>query len=398
MAISKSTTLNPNLDVTSLRSLYEKDAAAGYFNPSTGEWISQSAGSIIDPNNSGMEFDNFGLSQMTSNELSAYGVSSTNEFAQKYGLNPDSQYMYGSGGESGHGKLGDQYSIYDSGGVDTGARGTYLADWSPEELAAKYTLALVGAGAAGGMFAGQGIPGLVGGTGAAGAELTGSALESALAEASTTAMNAYGGGAAAASSQVAGILEMGGTLTTADVSAIGSAAGLTGTDLAKFVASNAGTLKSVISQDSKSSLGLDDLLKLAGGVVDKNAQEGASEQLLNYLKERQAINDNIYKPGSPEYDALWNEMSRKDAAAGRNSQYGPRSVDLAARIAGLKMDANTKMTTGIGNLYKAGLDQDASANGGLSAVLNDLVESGDFDWLKDFDLGDITDWIGDLFD
>ena len=196
MAVSRSTTLNPNLDVARLRSLLEQDAAAGYLNPSTGEWISQSSGSVIDPNNPGMEFDSFGLSGMTPNELSAYGVGSVEEFAQKYGLNPDSQYMYGTGGESGHGKLGDQYSIYDGQGTDTGSRGTYLADWSPEALAAKYTAALLGAGAAGGMFAGQGIPGLVGGSaGGPGSAGWGMGLDSVTG--GSGALEAMGGGSAA---------------------------------------------------------------------------------------------------------------------------------------------------------------------------------------------------------
>lgn len=189
----------------------------------------------------------------------------------------------------------------------------------------------------------------------------------------------------------------GGALDTSYAS--GSAGGTGGSISPSTVLNGATTATKALTGGEKGNgFGLDDILKLAGGITDKNAQEGASEQLLNYLKERQAINDNMYKPGSPEYNALWDEMSRKDAAAGRNSQYGPRSVDLAARVAGLKMDANTKMTTGIGNLYKAGLDQDAGSNAGLLSMLGDLSQGGDFDWLNDFDLEDIPDWIGDLFD
>ena len=145
--------------------------------------------------------------------------------------------------------------------------------------------------------------------------------------------------------------------------------------------------------DDEGGLGIDDLLRVIAGYDDRENQRGASEDMLNYLKERQAINDNMYKPGSTEYNALWDEMSRKDAAAGRNSQYGPRSVDLGARIAQLKMDANTKMTTGIGSLYKDAINQGASSNAGLWSSLAELIgDGGDTDW------GGLIDTVTDWFD
>jgi hypothetical protein len=48
---------------------------------------------------------------------------------------------------------------------------------------------------------------------------------------------------------------------------------------------------------------------------------------------------NTYAPGSPEYNLLAQQMARKDAAAGRNSQYGTRANDLAGTIAKLRMGA-----------------------------------------------------------
>jgi hypothetical protein len=123
------------------------------------------------------------------------------------------------------------------------------------------------------------------------------------------------------------------------------------------------------------------LLGIGGGLWDMNNQNQASGDMLNYLRGRQQMNDNMYAPGSNEYNALWDEMSRKDAAAGRNSQYGPRSVDLAARVAQLKMDANTKMTTGISHYMAQALNQRASSpaglisalqNGGLGSILRGL--------------------------
>lgn len=123
-------------------------------------------------------------------------------------------------------------------------------------------------------------------------------------------------------------------------------------------------------------INLSGIAGLLSGVYGYNQQNNASNEMLNYLKQRQSINDNMYAPGSAEYNALWDEMSRKDAAAGRNSQYGPRSVDLAARVAQLKMDANTKMTTGIGNLMAASLNNKANAGANITSMIPGLLGAG----------------------
>jgi hypothetical protein len=88
-----------------------------------------------------------------------------------------------------------------------------------------------------------------------------------------------------------------------------------------------------------------------------------------WLQTQQGKIDNLYNPGTPEYNALWDEMSRKDAAAGRNSQYGPRSVDLAAKVAGIKADNTTRFTTGTSRAYADALNQNASKYAGLSSAL-----------------------------
>lgn len=123
-------------------------------------------------------------------------------------------------------------------------------------------------------------------------------------------------------------------------------------------------------------MGLGDLAAFLAGLYGDHQQEKAASDMLNYLKQRQSMNDHMYDPGSPEFNFLWNQMSRLDAAAGRNSQYGPRSVDLAGKIAQMKMDANTKMTTGIGNLYANALNQ--KSNGYLNTLpgLMNLLGSG----------------------
>jgi hypothetical protein len=125
---------------------------------------------------------------------------------------------------------------------------------------------------------------------------------------------------------------------------------------------------------------LGDLAKIAGAVAGiaaandaTKSQKEAANNMLEWLKQRMAMTDNLYAPGSPEYNALWDEMSRKDAAAGRNSQYGPRSVDLAARIAQIKSDANVRMTTGVGQWMNGAFNQNASADSGMWAALGNIL-------------------------
>jgi len=168
----------------------------------------------------------------------------------------------------------------------------------------------------------------------------------------------------------------GGATTAATGGLTGSTAGgIAGTGLtAGQLASGAGTIAKVLGLGGGDSSGggglnLNSLASLFGGGLDWYNQNKASNDMLDYLKQRQAMTDNMYSAGSPEAKALWDEMSRKDAAAGRNSQYGPRSVDLAARIAKIKGDANTQMTTGLANVYANALNQKAAAPAGLMSAL-----------------------------
>jgi hypothetical protein len=150
---------------------------------------------------------------------------------------------------------------------------------------------------------------------------------------------------------------------------------------------------------SGSGLNLGSLLQLLTGVYGMNQQNNSANNMLDYLKERQGINDNMYKPGSSEYNALWDEMSRKDAAAGRNSQYGPRSVDLAARIAQLKMDANTKLTSGIANNMATAYNARANSGTNLSALVGNLLNSGSSgnNSGSGISLSDLTKWASSVF-
>lgn len=106
-------------------------------------------------------------------------------------------------------------------------------------------------------------------------------------------------------------------------------------------------------------------LQLGSGLYDlysKNKIGGAQMDQYN------AVNSAISgygAPGSPEYEMMKQELERKDAAAGRNSQYGPRAVDLAARMAGARM---TAMSGNAGNqnaLLQAGM---TNQTGGLNSL------------------------------
>jgi hypothetical protein len=114
------------------------------------------------------------------------------------------------------------------------------------------------------------------------------------------------------------------------------------------------------------------------GLNDAYQQNNAGDKMLQWMNGQQAKVDNLYNPGTAEYNALWDEMSRKDAAAGRNSQYGPRSVDLAGRIAQIKADNTTRMTTGLARGYSDALTQ--KANGlsipGIASILGGQSQGG----------------------
>jgi hypothetical protein len=164
--------------------------------------------------------------------------------------------------------------------------------------------------------------------------------------------------------------------TTIPLSTSAAGNGLTLGQVGNGVKTGAGLLNA-INGTGGSGGGLGgNLGQIIAGAIDADRQGKASDKILEWLKSRTDITDNLYKPGTPEYNQLWDEMSRKDAAAGRNSQYGPRSVELAAKIAQIKSAENTKMTTGIGQWMKGAYDQDASKYSGLMAGLGGSGTSG----------------------
>ena len=89
-----------------------------------------------------------------------------------------------------------------------------------------------------------------------------------------------------------------------------------------------------------------------------NAQQDRFNQVQNQV-------NGMYAPGSPEYEALMQQIARTDAAAGRNSQVGPRSVDLAAKIAQYKANALSGTLQQQNTMFNSSLN---NRNQGLSGL------------------------------
>ncbi len=83
----------------------------------------------------------------------------------------------------------------------------------------------------------------------------------------------------------------------------------------------------------------------------------------------QSLND-LYSPNSPYAQAMRQTLARKDAAAGRNSQYGPREAQLMAMLA--QAHGKNLTSPGYGNLM--GMQQ-RGQNMGLTTLIG-LMQKG----------------------
>lgn len=70
---------------------------------------------------------------------------------------------------------------------------------------------------------------------------------------------------------------------------------------------------------------------------------------------------NMYAPDSAYAKQLAQQLARKDAAAGRNSQYGPRAVELQARLAAMAPQVANSMSS-LAGAANSGNTQAAAAN------------------------------------
>lgn len=130
-----------------------------------------------------------------------------------------------------------------------------------------------------------------------------------------------------------------------------------------------GTTGSTMGNTNSNGFSMNDLFGLIGGGMDAYNQNKAADTMRQWLDSNQAKMEGFMNPNSPEYSALWERMSRKDAAAGRNSQYGPRTADFAAQVAQAKANNILNFTTGNSRAYSNALNQKASSFAGLNSAL-----------------------------
>lgn len=103
----------------------------------------------------------------------------------------------------------------------------------------------------------------------------------------------------------------------------------------------------------------------ASSLYDMWAKNKMAKDAMNRYNDVNAQIAGLYAPGSPEYEAMAQAIARKDAQAGRNSQYGTRATELAARINAAKTNALIQAAPQQNDLLKT-----ASANkyGGLNSL------------------------------
>jgi hypothetical protein len=120
--------------------------------------------------------------------------------------------------------------------------------------------------------------------------------------------------------------------------AAGGTYGATGSpfSLSNMMSNPMGMVKSAYDTVSKNPI---PSMYAAGSLYDMYAKNKMAEAQKGMYNQNRADIMNTYAPGSPEYNLLQQQIARKDAAAGRNSQYGTRANELAGTIAKLRMGA-----------------------------------------------------------
>lgn len=134
------------------------------------------------------------------------------------------------------------------------------------------------------------------------------------------------------------------------------------------------------------------------GANDAYQQNKAGQTMIDWLGSQQNKMEGYMSPNSPEWQSMWDQMSRKDAAAGRNSQYGPRTADFLANVAKAKAGNTLNFTTGTSRGLADALTQRANARSlpGLGAVAGQNSLGGNNGWAnlisQIFGSGGSTPW------
>lgn len=161
---------------------------------------------------------------------------------------------------------------------------------------------------------------------------------------------------------------------------------LTPTSAAKTIGTN--MLQNFLGSPTRGGFTANDLAGVIGGLTDAQRQGDAANKMRGWLDQNQQKMESLYSANSPEYDQLWQAMSRKDAAAGRNSQYGPRTAQFASEVAKHRADNIRQFTTGTSRAYADALNQNAAKYSGLSAALQRAMGDG-----RNLDLKRVLDFV-----
>lgn len=119
------------------------------------------------------------------------------------------------------------------------------------------------------------------------------------------------------------------------------------------------------------------------GLYNAYQQSKQANKLAGQAGQQISSLQNMFGPNSPYAQQLQQQLARKDAAAGRRSQYGPREVQLQAALA----EQNARLAPSLGSLYQqqatlqnqAGAYRNALGNVGLgvaSDVASPFVNRG----------------------
>jgi hypothetical protein len=109
---------------------------------------------------------------------------------------------------------------------------------------------------------------------------------------------------------------------------------------------------------------------VGSSLYDMYAKRQMAKQQESLYNQNRSDIMNMYAPGSPEAIAMEREMARKDAAAGRNSQYGIRATDYAGNVAKFKTNALSNAQSAQNGLAAA---QMGNQYGGLNSMFNNLA-------------------------
>lgn len=127
------------------------------------------------------------------------------------------------------------------------------------------------------------------------------------------------------------------------------------------------------------SFGFGDIATGLAGLYSANQSSNAMGDYMSQMKQQQSSMpslDSLYGPNSPYALQMREKLSRMDAKAGRNSQYGPREAQLQALLADKASTYGANMATQNGAYNKAMVDMQSKQDAQRNAQLNILASLG----------------------